>query len=65
MKVHLAKLTRGNLTHDGSQWCLRFQEKGNKSRLIPVRHDLERFLFEYLDAAGLREAPKGARENLS
>jgi site-specific recombinase XerD len=55
----VAKLSRANLTHDGSQWCLRFQEKGNKSRLIPVRHDLERFLFEYLDAAGLREAPKG------
>jgi integrase/recombinase XerD len=55
----LAKLKRENLMHDGSQWCLRFQEKRNKSRLIPVRHDLERFLFEYMDAAGLREAGKG------
>jgi integrase/recombinase XerD len=54
----LAKLTRENLLHDGSQWSLRFQEKGGKSRLIPVRHDLERFLFEYLDKAGLRDAPK-------
>src|SRR3954468_3978417 len=51
----LAKLTRESLTHDGSQWSLRFQEKGGKSRLIPVRHDLELFLFEYLDAAGLRD----------
>jgi site-specific recombinase XerD len=55
----IAKLTRGNLLHDGTQWCLRFHEKGGKSRLIPVRHDLERFLFEYIDAAGLREVAKG------
>ena len=54
----LAKLTRGNLIQDGAQWCLRFQEKGGKSRLIPVRHDLERFLFEYIDGGGLGDAPK-------
>ena len=27
--------------HDGAQYVLRFQEKGGKSREIPVRHDLE------------------------
>jgi integrase/recombinase XerD len=37
---------------------LRFEEKGGKSREIPVRHDLERFLLEYLDVAGLRDAGK-------
>ena len=26
----VAKLTRGNSTHDGAQWCLRFQEKGKQ-----------------------------------
>jgi integrase/recombinase XerD len=61
----LAKLTRENLLHDGLQWSLRFQEKGGKSRLIPVRHDLERFLFEYIDGAGLRDAPKKATLFLS
>jgi len=39
---------------------LHFEEKGGKSREIPVRHDLEGILFDYLDAAGLRDAPKDA-----
>jgi site-specific recombinase XerD len=32
---------------------LRFQEKGGKSREIPVRHDLEGFIVAYVDAAGI------------
>ena len=32
---------------------LRLQEKGGKSREIPVRHDLETYLLAYLDAAGI------------
>jgi integrase/recombinase XerD len=32
---------------------LRFQEKGGKSREIPVRHDLEGHIRDYLDAAGI------------
>ncbi len=32
---------------------LRFNEKGGKSREIPVRHDLEQFLFDCLKAAGV------------
>jgi len=47
-------LTLRDLRHDGTQWTLRFAEKGGKSREIPVRHDLEGMLFAYLDAAGLR-----------
>ena len=39
---------------------LHFDEKGGKSREIPVRHDLEQMIFEYIDAAGLRDAPKDA-----
>ena len=35
----IARLRRGDLEHDGSQWCLRFAEKGGKARSIPVRHD--------------------------
>jgi len=37
---------------------LHFDEKNGKSREIPVRHDLEQIIFEYLDAAGLRTARK-------
>ena len=32
---------------------LRFQEKGGKSREIPVRHDLEGMILAYIDAAGI------------
>lgn len=32
---------------------LRFSEKGGKSREIPVRHDLERFLINYVKAASI------------
>jgi integrase/recombinase XerD len=56
----VAKLKLKSLEHDGSQWCLRFEEKGGKSREIPVRHDLERFLLEYRAAAGLDVEPKEA-----
>jgi site-specific recombinase XerD len=54
----LAKLRLKDFTHDGTQWTLRFEEKGGKSREIPVRHELERFILEYLDAAGIRNDPK-------
>ncbi len=54
----VAKLSRGDLTSDGSQWCLRFAEKGGKSREIPVRHDLEQFLSTYLDSADIRNCPE-------
>ena len=42
----VAKLTLKSLKHDGTQYALRFSEKGGKSREIPVRHDLEQFLLE-------------------
>jgi len=54
----VAKLQRGSFYHAGDQWMLHFEEKGGKSREIPVRHDLEQMIFEYLDAAGLRNARK-------
>ncbi len=49
----IARLALRDLRHDGSQWSLRFDEKGGKVREIPVRHDLERFLFAYTQAAGM------------
>jgi site-specific recombinase XerD len=49
----VAKLRLGDFQHDGTQYVLRFQEKGGKSREIPVRHDLEGHIQTYLDAAGI------------
>ncbi len=37
----------------GDQRTLRFREKGGKDREIPVRHDLEGWLREYITAAGI------------
>jgi integrase/recombinase XerD len=54
----VAKLRLGDFQHDGSQYVLRFQEKGGKSREIPVRHDLEGFILAYVDAPGLGSEPK-------
>jgi len=51
----VAKLTLKSLTHDGTQYALRFHEKGGKEREIPVRHDLERLLFDYIRAAGITD----------
>lgn len=54
----VAKLRLGSLQQDGRQWCLRFDEKGGKRREIPVRHDLEGCLFDYLAAAGIESDPR-------
>jgi len=54
----VASLKRRSFYHAGEQWMLHFEEKGGKSREIPVRHDLEQMIFSYLDAAGLRHARK-------
>ncbi|APW64289.1 Tyrosine recombinase XerD (plasmid) [Paludisphaera borealis] len=53
-----AKLRLGDFQHDGSQSVLRFQEKGGKSREIPVRHDLDGFIRAYVEAAGVGGQPK-------
>jgi len=49
----VANLRLKDYRSDGTQFTLRFLEKGGKSREIPVRHDLEWFLKEYLFAIGL------------
>jgi integrase/recombinase XerD len=36
----------------------RFQEKGGRSRGIPVRHDLEGFILACVEAAGIADAAK-------
>jgi site-specific recombinase XerD len=49
----VAKLRLQDFQSDGTQYVLRFQEKGGKSREIPVRHDLEGNIRAYLEAAGI------------
>jgi len=44
---------------------LHFDEKGGKSREIPVRHNLERFIFDYLEAAGWIWSTRKHRQKLS
>ena len=53
----VAKLTFKSLRHDGTQYALRFSEKGGKSREIPVRHDLQKILLAYVQAAGITDGP--------
>jgi site-specific recombinase XerD len=54
----VARLQHKHFVHDGTQYALRFEEKGGKAREIPVRHDLECYLRQYLEAAGLQDAPR-------
>lgn len=51
----VAKLRRRDLTHEGDQWVLSFRDKGGKQRKVPVRHDLQRLIFRYLEAADIAE----------
>jgi site-specific recombinase XerD len=49
----VTKLRLQDFQHDGEQYVLRFQEKGGKSREIPVRLELQREILAYLAAAGI------------
>ena len=49
----VARLRLQDFQNEGSQYVLRFQEKGGKSREIPVRHDLEGDIRRYLDASSI------------
>lgn len=53
----VAKLRRKDFYDAGDQFCLRFVDKGGKSREIPVRHNLQGFLQAYLDRAELSDTP--------
>lgn len=54
----VAKLRCGDFYNAGQQWMLHFNEKGGKSREIPVRADLQELVRAYIEAAGLGDAPK-------
>ena len=49
----LARLRLGDLKDLGEHRVLCFREKGGKRREIPVRHDLDAWLREYLAVAGI------------
>jgi len=49
----VGRLRMRDFAQDGTSFVLRFAEKGGKARSIPVRHDLQRFLQDYLFVAGL------------
>jgi integrase len=40
---------------NGKRWWVRLHEKGGKRHEMPAHHKLERFLDEYLDAAGIAD----------
>lgn len=42
----------------GKRWWVRLHEKGGKRHEMPAHHSLEKYLDEYLDAAGIRDEPK-------
>jgi integrase/recombinase XerD len=54
----IANLQMRDLIWDGSQYSLRFLEKGGKSRQIPVRHDLQLLLLNYLATLDATSAAK-------
>lgn len=56
----VARLRLRDFYDVGDQHCLRFAEKGGKSREIPVRHDLQRLLERYLETAGFAAEPDHA-----
>jgi site-specific recombinase XerD len=49
----VAKLRLRDFAPEAGQFALRFSEKGGKSRCIPCRHDLQKFLHDYLFVTGL------------
>lgn len=56
----VAALRLKDFTSDGTQYALRFSEKGGKSRSIPVRHDLQGYLLAYLQCLNGPDAPRDA-----
>lgn len=52
----VAALRLGDFYDLGDQYCLRFKEKGGKSREIPVRHDLRHFISDYVASGRLEHS---------
>src|SRR4051794_13714581 len=50
----VAALQRHHFYEASGQWMLHFDEKRGKSREIPVAHDLQELLDEYLEKSGIK-----------
>lgn len=51
----IQQLRLDDLRWDGNQYVLRFSQRPDKSREIPVQHEALEFLLEYIKAAGITE----------
>lgn len=49
----VANLKVGDVYHSSDQWMFHFDEKGGKSREIPMRHDMQKVLMEYITEADI------------
>ncbi len=56
----VAALRLRDFAWDGTQYSLRFLEKGGKDRRIPVRHDLQLLLISYLSSFDWQHEPSDA-----
>lgn len=54
----ISRLRVKDLVDEGGAYSLKFHEKGGKQRSIPVRHDLQCLLREYLDVADPQRSDK-------
>ena len=43
----------------GKRWWVRLHEKGGKRHEMPAHHNLEAYLDAYIEAAGIRDNPRG------
>ncbi len=55
----VAKLRIRNFFYHDGQFYLELDEKNSKHREVPVRHDLQKYLVDYIEAAGLRDESDG------
>ena len=44
---------------NGKRYWIRLHEKGGKFHQVPVHHVAEQYLDEYIEAAGIKDQPKG------
>ena len=57
----LCRLRVGDLRASEDGRVFRFREKNGKRRAIPVRDDLDQWLREYIEAAGISQDPRQRR----
>jgi site-specific recombinase XerD len=54
-----AKMRVKDYYPNGKRWWIRLHEKGGKHHEMPAHHTLEHYLDAYIEAAGIRNDPKG------